>query len=226
MNTLHLTQSGFHALERLVAAESWEMGGALGVAADPYPHQIANLHRILADTEIRHLLADEVGMGKTVQALMILNVLRRRDPSLRVAIVAPERICYQWQVELSARGHIAARILTDADADAEQEYPDGEGYVHLIKADMVRRQPTRPSPEDYDMLIVDEIHAMNLEDAAFLSSLCRERRDAPRFRHVLLLTATPRLGNPAWARAVIGAIEPERSEIANLLGREIGRASC
>ncbi|MAE92646.1 MAG: hypothetical protein CMI67_24230 [Pelagibaca sp.] len=218
MNSFHLAQSGFHALERLVAAESWEMGGALGVAADPYPHQIANLRRILADTEIRHLLADEVGMGKTVQALMILNILRRRDPSLRVAIVAPERICYQWQVELSARGHISAPILTDA--DEEQEHPDGEGYVHLIKADMVRRQPARPSPEDYDMLIVDEIHAMNLDDAAFLSSLCRERRDAPRFRHVLLLTATPRLGNRDWARAVIGAIEPERSEIANLLGRE------
>lgn len=218
MNRFHLIQSGFHALERLVAAESWEMGGAFGVAADPYPHQIANLRRILADTEIRHLLADEVGMGKTVQALMVLNILRRRDPSLRVAIVAPERICYQWQVELSARGHIAARILIDA--DEEQEYPQGEGYVHLIKADLIRRQPARPSPEDYDMLIVDEVHAMNLDDAAFLSSLCRERRDAPRFRHVLLLTATPRLGNPAWARAVISAIEPERSEMANLLGRE------
>ncbi|WP_058286538.1 SNF2-related protein [Leisingera aquaemixtae] len=218
MNTLHLTQSGFHALERLVAAESWEMGGALGVAADPYPHQIENLRRILADTEIRHLLADEVGMGKTVQALMVLNVLRRRDPSLRVAVVAPERICYQWQVELSARGHIAARILSDA--DEAEEHPDGEGHVHLIKADMIRRQPARPSPEDYDMLIVDEIHAMNLDDAAFLSSLCRERRDAPRFRHVLLLTATPRLGNPSWARAVIGAIEPERTEIASILGLE------
>lgn len=218
MSTLHLTQSGFHALERLVAAESWEMGGALGVAADPYPHQIENLRRILADTEIRHLLADEVGMGKTVQALMILNILRRRDPSLRVAIVAPERICYQWQVELSARGHIAASILSDEDEIGER--PEGEGHVHVIRADMIRRQPTRPSPENYDMLIVDEIHALNLEDAAFLSSLCRERRDAPRFRHVLLLTATPRLGNPDWARAVIGAIEPERSEIANLLGRE------
>jgi hypothetical protein len=218
MNTLQLIQSGFHALESLVDAESWEMGGALGVAADPYPHQIENLRRILADTEIRHLLADEVGMGKTVQALMILNILRRRDPSLRVAIVAPERICYQWQVELSARGHIAASILSDE--DELEERPEGEGHVHIIKADMIRRQPARPSPEDYDMLIVDEMHALNLEDAAFLSGLCRERRDAPRFRHVLLLTATPRLGNPDWARAVIGAIEPERTEIANLLGRE------
>ena len=218
MTTLHLLQSGFHAIERLTAAESWEMGGALGVAADPYPHQINNLRRILADTEIRHLLADEVGLGKTIQALMVLNVLRRRDPSLRVAIVAPERICYQWQVELSARGHVAARIITD---EAEpDESPEGEGYVHIIKADLIRRQPARPSPEAYDMLIVDEIHALNLEDAAFLSSLCRERRDASRFRHVLLLTATPRLGNPAWARAVIGAIEPERAEIANLLGKE------
>lgn len=218
MSTLHLIQSGFHALERLVAAESWEMGGALGVAADPYPHQIENLRRILADTEIRHLLADEVGMGKTVQALMIINILRRRDPSLRVAIVAPERICYQWQVELSARGHVAASIISDEDEIVER--PEGEGHVHVIRADMIRRQPARPSPENYDMLIVDEIHALNLEDAAFLSSLCRERRDAPRFRHVLLLTATPRLGNPDWARAVIGAIEPERTEVANLLGRE------
>lgn len=226
MNIFQLAQSGFHALERLVAAESWELGGALGVAADPYPHQIANLRRILADTEIRHLLADEVGMGKTVQALMILNILRRRDPSLRVAIVAPERICYQWQVELSARGHIAATIISDeARSEETPEIPQGEGCVHLIKSDLVRTAPIRPSPDFYDMLIVDEVHALSLANVAFLSNLCQQRKrekgkEVPHFRHVLFLTATPRLGNPEWARAIIGAIEPERSAIANLLGRQ------
>jgi hypothetical protein len=218
MTSFHLIQSGFHALERLVAAESWEILGALGVAADPYPHQLENVRRILSATEIRHLLADEVGMGKTVQALMVLNVLRRRDPSLRVAIVAPERICYQWQAELSARGHVSATIVSDEAEDEER--PEGEGYVHLIKADMIRRQPARPSPGLYDMLIVDEVHALSLADVTFLSSLCRERRDEPRFRHVLLLTATPRLGHPEWARAVLGMIEPERTEIAGLLDKE------
>lgn len=218
MTSFHLLQSGFHALERLVAGESWEILGALGVAADPYPHQLENVRRILTATEIRHLLADEVGMGKTVQALMVLNVLRRRDPSLRVAIVAPERICYQWQVELSARGHVSATIVSD-EAE-EQERPDGEGCVHIIKAEMIRRQPARPSPDLYDMLIVDEVHALSLGDVTFLSSLCRERRDEPRFRHVLVLTATPRLGHPEWARAVLGMIEPERTEIAGLLEKE------
>lgn len=218
MTSFHLLQSGFHALERLVAAESWEFLGALGVAADPYPHQLENVRRILTATEIRHLLADEVGMGKTVQALMVLNVLRRRDPSLRVAIVAPERICYQWQVELSARGHVSATIISE---EAEVvERPEGEGHVHLIKAEMIRRQPARPSPSHYDMLIVDEVHALSLDDVTFLSSLCRERRDEPRFRHVLMLTATPRLGHPEWARAVLGMIEPERTEIAGLLDKE------
>lgn len=217
MTPFDVFQSGVRALERIVQAESSELLGALGVAADPYPHQIANVRRILEATEIRHLIADEVGLGKTVQTFMIINVLMRRDPSLRIAIVAPQRICYQWQAELSARGHVSGVIWDEGDLT---ELPIGEGYVHIIKSDLIRAQPTLPSPQSYDMLIVDEPHVLSLQQVTFLSNLCRDGRDGSRFRHVLLLTATPRLGNPEWARAILGIIEPERTEIAARLDQE------
>lgn len=217
MKPFHVLQSGIRAMERITLAESWELLGALGVAADPYPHQISNVRRILEATEIRHLIADEVGLGKTVQAMMILNTLRRRDPSLRVAIIAPERICYQWQAELSARGHVSAAIWNE---EGMAEHPSGEGLVHIIRSEMIRAEPALPSPLAYDMLIVDEPHVLTLRQMTFLSSLCRNGIEESRFRHVLLLTATPRLGNAEWARAVFGIIEPDKSEIAGMLGRE------
>jgi len=217
MKPFHALQSGIRAMERITQAESWELLGALGVAADPYPHQISNVRSILEATEIRHLIADEVGLGKTVQAFMILNALRRRDPSLRVAIIAPERICYQWQAELSARGHVSAAIWNE---EGMAEHPSGEGLVHIIRSEMIRAEPVLPSPLDYDMLMVDEPHVLSLRQMTFLSSLCRNGMEGSRFRHVLLLTATPRLGNAEWARAMFGIIEPDRSEIAGMLGRE------
>lgn len=206
------------AIRRMRDAASWERLGALGVAADPYEHQIQNVLTILDAPDIRHLIADEVGLGKTVQALMVLNVLKREDPSLRVAIVAPRRISYQWQVELSARGHVSAEMWSE---DTEFETIEGGGYVHIIKSDLVRPTPIVPDPANYDMLIIDEPHILNLEQARFLSVLCRSGRNGSRFRHVLLLTATPRLGNPDWARAVFGMIETDRANLANQSGQEM-----
>lgn len=206
------------AIKRASDAASWERIGALGVAADPYLHQIQNVLTILDAPDIRHLIADEVGLGKTVQALMVLNALKRQKPSLRIAIIAPRRISYQWQVELSVRGHISAEIWTE---DTEFEKPDGAGYVHVIKSDFVRPTPIVPDPANYDMLIVDEPHILSLEQARFLSGLCRTGRNGSRFRHVLLLTATPRLGNPEWARAVFGMIETDRTNLINQSGKEM-----
>ncbi|MFG6499426.1 SNF2-related protein [Sulfitobacter sp. 1A15106] len=206
------------ALRRVRDAASWERLGALGVAADPYEHQIQNVLTILDAPDIRHLIADEVGLGKTVQALMVLNVLKREDPSLRVAIVAPQRISFQWQVELSARGHISAEMWTE---DTEFETTGGDGYVHIIKSDLVRSKPIVPDPANYDMLIVDEPHILSLEQARFLSTLCRSGRNGSWFRHVLLLTATPRLGSPDWARAVYGMIETDRANLAKQSGQEM-----
>lgn len=71
--------NGLQALRRKTSALGIGLGGALGAAADPLPHQLATVRRVLGDSHIRHLLSDEVGLGKTVQALMIINARDSRD---------------------------------------------------------------------------------------------------------------------------------------------------
>lgn len=80
---------GIQAVRRTVEREIAGLGGATGVAAVPYPHQLANVQRILTDSRIRHLIADEVGLGKTVQTLMVLNALRLQNPRHRALILVP-----------------------------------------------------------------------------------------------------------------------------------------
>ena len=77
---------GVQALRRRVERLRAPGGGALGVRAKLYPHQVGNAIRVLSDVRVRHLLADEVGLGKTVQALMVVNALRLQRPDLRVLI--------------------------------------------------------------------------------------------------------------------------------------------
>ena len=96
--------NGLQALRRKTSALGIGLGGALGVAADPLPHQLATVRRVLGDSHIRHLLSDEVGLGKTVQALMIINALRWQDPSHRTLVIAPDNLLSQWQEESWIRG--------------------------------------------------------------------------------------------------------------------------
>ena len=70
---------------------------AIGVAASTYTHQMANVYRVLTDVRVRHLLADEVGLGKTVQALMILNALKYQRRDLQALVVVPDSLVTQWR---------------------------------------------------------------------------------------------------------------------------------
>lgn len=87
------------------------LGGALGVAAEPLPHQLATVRRVLSEAEIRHLISDEVGLGKTVQALMIVNALRFQDPTHRTLVVAPDNLLSQWQDECWTKGHVMPALV-------------------------------------------------------------------------------------------------------------------
>jgi ATP-dependent helicase HepA len=117
--------AGAQALRRRVERQALGLGGALGVAAEPYPHQLATVRRIVGDTRVRHLIADEVGLGKTVEALMVLNVLRLQDPNHSAVIVAPDRLIDQWQSECWTRCHVQATVVDDSG--------ESEGRVQLVR---------------------------------------------------------------------------------------------
>lgn len=196
------------AVRRQVEEIRTPLVSAVGVAATIYSHQVANVLRVLTDIRVRHLLADEVGLGKTVQALMILNALHRQRPNLRALIIVPDTLAAQWRDELMTRAHTTPY---------ETQLP-GEGqYVRLTWEDQLRQKEADGTPKlalsdidpaRYQILIVDELHRLrsDLQD--------RIVRVSTDIEHVLVLTATPSFQRPERHAQLFALLEPERAERA------------
>lgn len=193
---------GVQALRRKVEALGPALGGALGVAAEPYPHQLATVRRILSDTSVRHLISDEVGLGKTVQALMILSALRYQNPAHKAVIVVPDRLVRQWLDECWARAHIEATVFGEG-------VDNKDTVVRIVRPQSIQSGEFSLDPTAFDLLIVDEpqllpVAAMRVVEAR-----------ASDFRQVLLLSATPGLTDPARRRQMMSILEPHRAETAS-----------
>ncbi|WP_372921972.1 SNF2-related protein [Roseovarius sp.] len=209
--------NGIQAQRRRVSALDIGLGGALGVAADPLPHQIATVRRILGDSHIRHLISDEVGLGKTVQALMVVNALRWQDPTHRTLVIAPDNLLSQWQEECWIRGHSMPAI---AGAVGDGTLDELSPVTLARPRDLMTRpgQGTRiisADPAVFDLLIVDEPQTMPREAIQAISQASDE------FRQVLVLSATPRLGDTAWHEPIMRMIEPEAAALARIEGRNV-----
>lgn len=193
---------GVQGVRRSVEREVAGLAGASGVAAVPYPHQLANVQRILTDTRIRHLIADEVGLGKTVQALMVLNALQLQNKHHRALILVPEGLSSTWWKECTARGHFTPVV----DPPAEDDPPG----IHVRIAYYERLGSlTEIDPAVYDLLIVDEIHRLQANLRQRIADVAVD------FRQLLLLSATPRLDEPDSYRQLLSILEPERMTTAS-----------
>lgn len=193
------------ALRRHCEGLRTPLAPATGVAAFIYTHQVANVYRVLTDVRVRHLLADEVGLGKTVQALMILNALRYERKELRVLVIVPDRLVTQWRDEILTRGHTAP--IDD------KESCEGSQYIRLVWD--ARLKGSNPAwtladidPARYDVLVVDELHTLRADVQRRVVSV------SPAFEHLLLLTATPAFQDPKRHSDLFAMLEPERSLLA------------
>jgi ATP-dependent helicase HepA len=202
----HILAAATQAARRRVEALTLARGGALGVAAEPYPHQVATAARILTDTRVRHLIADEVGLGKTVQALMVLNALRWQNPAHKATILVPDRLVNQWRIECWTRCHCEAAVAGDENTD------DADAFVRIVRPESVQSGKFTLAPEDFDLLIVDEPQTMPV---ALMEEV---ERVAPNFRQLLILSATPGLGDPIRRQRIMKLLEPERIITGELTG--------
>lgn len=191
---------GVQAVRRRVEREVAGLGGATGVAAAPYPHQLANVQRILSDSRIRHLIADEVGLGKTVQTLMILNALRLQNPRHRTLILVPDNIAPQWLIECQTRGHFTPLGRAP---DDEESGP----HVRLAYYDQLS-SVTEIDPNVYDLLVVDELQRLQANARQRISDVAGD------FRQLLLLSATPKVEDADAFRQLLTILEPERMALA------------
>ncbi len=179
------------------------LAGGSGVAAHQIAHQLSNVARILGAPRIRHLIADEVGLGKTIQALMIINALRLQDPQLRVQIVMPDGLMTQWRDELLTRGHRAPTAKLDAD-----EGSLGEDNIQILWPTKLGGKLSEISAQHADLLIVDELHRLSQDLQDRISAQSAD------YLGVLLLTATPRVQDSARACQLFHILEPERMACA------------
>jgi SNF2 family DNA or RNA helicase len=150
---------------------------------EPFDYQVATARTVLRRMRGRAILADEVGLGKTIEAGLILAELRMRGLAARTLVVAPAGLVEQWREELERKFGLATTIATRDGWEAGAGRP-----VVLASLATARRDPLRSAlvGEDWDTVVIDEAHRVRGPRSAS-GRLARELRT----RYLLLLTATP-----------------------------------
>src|SRR5258708_2423187 len=107
----------------LIAQRRSGLQGACGIRSDLElaPHQARTVLEVLSAPRVRHVLADEVGMGKTIEALMVYQALRLERPRLRTMVLVPGHLTYQWLGEIYLRAHRVFAIATKDREDAIEQ---------------------------------------------------------------------------------------------------------
>ena len=134
---------------------------------DLMPHQVSVVHRVVSKYPHRFMLCDEVGLGKTIEAAMIIKELRARGQVERVLILVPSGLQRQWQFELKTKFNETLRDLQHErrsrylEEQGRREPVDGARLDHRV-AHAGRRGPRSDGREiaavPWDMVIVDEAH--------------------------------------------------------------------
>jgi superfamily II DNA or RNA helicase len=191
------------------------------IACEPRPYQLVPLLMALKQDSIRMLIADDVGVGKTIEACLIAREMLDRGEITSTTVLCPPHLAEQWQKELADKFHIPAElVLTSTVARLERNIRVGrslfEAYPHTvvsmdyIKSDKRRHEFLRACPE---LVIVDEAHtcAHGYEGRGRHQrhQLLRDLMDRPDSanRHLILVTATPHSGKDEAFRSMLGLLD-------------------
>jgi ATP-dependent helicase HepA len=191
----------FDALHLLERREARGLGSFLGGRIRLFPHQLHAAERACATDPVRWLLADEVGLGKTVEACLVLSRLLRTGRAERCLVAAPETLTVQWLGELWRKYHQVFVLLDEARlADVERDH--GSGFspfdahrraVVALETLVARPRLVRQAAQaGIDLLIVDEAHRLRRPPGHPGNPAWRAIAPlAALGRHLLLLTAIP-----------------------------------
>jgi superfamily II DNA or RNA helicase len=151
-----------------------------------HAHQAEVVVRVLADPVCRFMLADEVGLGKTIEACLILSALHNENRELSTLILAPGTLLRQWQTELYYKFNL--RFMRVTQSDRAQAW-EGKAGILVAYEDLESSEPIWQAVQDrtWGLLIADEAH--NLRRRPLLSK--RVRRLSRAAQRALILTATP-----------------------------------
>ncbi len=195
------------------------------ISVEPRPYQLVPLMMALNLDPVRLLIADDVGIGKTIEAGLIAKEMLTTGQAKSFCVLCPPHLAEQWQSELSSKFHIDAELVLSSTINKlERSCQPGETVFEVfpytivstdfIKAQRRREEFTKNPP---DLILVDEAHTCATDTRKNSSSHQRYEllRDlaANWERHIILITATPHSGNEGAFRSLIGLLHPDFSTI-------------
>lgn len=200
------------------------------ISIRPRVYQFVPLLMALRVDPIRLLIADDVGVGKTIEALLIARELYERGEIKRLCVLCPPYLCDQWQKEMSEKFNLEAVVIRSGTVgqlerrktgtqSIYRQYPIQIASIDFLKSDRNKHLFLLDCPE---FVIVDEAHgsaaaAGTNQNQHQRHALVREtaKRDD---RHMVLLTATPHSGIEASFQSLLALLQPEfgKWEVASL----------
>ena len=199
------------------------------IAVEPRAYQLVPLMMALKLDPVRLLIADDVGVGKTIEAALIARELLDRGDIERLTVLCPPHLVDQWVGELEARFHIHPVAVTAASANRlERSLPPSESIfsacphtvvsLDYIKSERRRAEFLRACPE---FVIVDEAHtcAAAGQGRHQRYELLKGLTESPT-RHLVMLTATPHSGDEAAFFRLLGLIDRDFERLAEATGAE------
>jgi superfamily II DNA or RNA helicase len=203
------------------------------IAVEPRPFQLVPLLIALKLDPVRILIADDVGVGKTIEACLVARELIDRGEVERLAVLCPPQLAEQWQVELRGKFHVDAELVLPSTATRLERncrigqslfdlYPFVIVSTDFIKSDRRRDEFLRTCPE---LVIVDEAHTCAYAGEGRGSKHQRHRLvsglAANPQRHLILVTATPHSGKEEAFRSLLTLLKPDFANLPDdLSGKE------
>lgn len=192
----------------------------------PRSYQLVPLIMALKQPVTRLLIADDVGIGKTIEAILILRELLERGSIKSFAILCPPHLCEQWQKELADKLDIDAVIIRSSTVAALERKIVGDDTLNVfnyypyqvISIDYVKNGSTKMPAflkDVPELVIVDEAHTCTKNVDVNKKSQSQQRYELLEKiakndqQHLLLLTATPHSGKDGEFKSLLGLVNPE-----------------
>jgi len=208
----------YETLQHINQLEQSMVQGLCGSRTSLLPHQLYIAHEVARRHAPRVLLADEVGLGKTIEACLILHYQLLTGQAKRAIIVVPEPLIHQWLVELLRRFNLHFSIFDEQRCQAIEESDQAvnpflaEQQV-LCSLELFTQSPLRQKQVlegDWDLLIVDEAHHLKWNEQESSPEYQIIEQLAKHTLGVLLLTATPEQLGQAGHFARLRLLDPDR----------------
>jgi superfamily II DNA or RNA helicase len=195
------------------------------IAVEPRAYQLVPLLMALKLPTVRLLIADDVGIGKTIEGALIAREMLDRGEVQRLTVLCPPHLCEQWQRELTERFHIPAVVVRSNTADRlERNLPPGASLFDahpftVVSLDYIKSERRREAFQRFcpEFVIVDEAHTCTQAGQGRQQryQLLRGLAAQPD-RHLVLLTATPHSGDEEAFFNLLGLLRSDFTQLRDL----------